>query len=239
MEIYEQTVTLHNADVDMHRRLRLSVLFTLLQESAIAHTTLLGAGREKTLDRGLLWVIALQQADITRLPEYDETVTLQSWPGSLMHVFFPRYYRLLDAAGGELVRGCALWALMRASSRAMVFPEEEGVAIPGVRTGWETPLPRMPRPAQAQGSSTFTVPYSYTDLNGHMNNTRYFDLMQDTLPLELTARTPRCVRAEYTAEARCGTEIALHWARQEDCWQLWGEGDKRLFRLAVDYDPAL
>ena len=105
--VYTKTLKLRNADVDQYRRLRPSVLFGMLQEAAIAHTEALGMGREKTLDRGLLWIVALQQVSIRRMPVYDETVTLYSWPGKTMHLFFPRYFRMTDAAGEVLLEGSA------------------------------------------------------------------------------------------------------------------------------------
>ena len=97
MSTYRKQYTLRSADVDMRRRLRLSSLFTMLQEAAIAHTTELGMGREKTLDRGLLWIVTRLSIRINRLPKYDETVVLSSWPGETMHLYFPRCSRLFDA----------------------------------------------------------------------------------------------------------------------------------------------
>ena len=60
MSIYSIEYRILSSDTDANRRLRLSRLFTLLQEASIAHTTELGMGREKTLDRGLLWIVTLQ-----------------------------------------------------------------------------------------------------------------------------------------------------------------------------------
>jgi acyl-ACP thioesterase len=87
MSIYCETLQLRSRDVDLHRRLRTSRLFELFQEASIRHTEQLGMGREKTLDKGLLWIVTLQEAIIARMPVYDETVTLESWPGETMHVF--------------------------------------------------------------------------------------------------------------------------------------------------------
>ncbi|MFM5883709.1 acyl-ACP thioesterase domain-containing protein, partial [Methanobrevibacter gottschalkii] len=81
MEGYRKAFTVLASDTDCLRRLRLSRLFTLLQEAAIAHTEALGMGRAMTLDRGLLWIVALQHAKITRLPLFDERVVLESVPG--------------------------------------------------------------------------------------------------------------------------------------------------------------
>lgn len=209
MDIYERHFRLKSSDVDKDRRLRTSVLFSMLQEAAIAHTEELGMGREKTLDRGLLWIVTLQRAEIERMPLYDENVVLRSWPGRTMHLLFPRYFSLETEAGEPLLKASSIWSLIDARTRAIVFPEKHGIEIEGVTTGDEIALPSAPRPlSQAAGASSnttngpsdgtapqlctaersFTVPYSFVDLNGHMNNTRYFDLAEDMI-FELNARS--------------------------------------------------
>ena len=102
MSIYETEFEILASDVDMHRRLRLSRLFTMIQEISIAHTKALGMGRDKTLDRGLLWVVTMQRVDVKRLPVYDEKVKLETWAGRTMHVMFPRYYRMTDTGRARL-----------------------------------------------------------------------------------------------------------------------------------------
>ena len=166
--MYEIEYRILSSDTDASRRLRLSRLFTFLQEASIAHTTELGMGREKTLDRGLLWIVTLQQASIARLPVYDERVRLFSWPGDAMHLLFPRYYRMEDGNGETIVKASAIWALMDCETRRVVFPEEYGVGITGERTGAEPALPSAPKPPKDFETERFTVPYSYVDLNGQI-----------------------------------------------------------------------
>ena len=236
MSAYEKDYRLLSSDVDAGQRLRLSRLFTFLQEASIAHTTLLGMGREKTLDRGLLWIVTLQQVKVERLPVYDEDVKLLSWPGETMHLDFPRYYRMEDRDGHTLLTGSALWALMDRESRRMVFPEDHGVHIDGAKGEEPLPLPAAPKPAQGGLRETFTVPYSYVDLNGHMNNTRYLDLCEDRMPAELRALPVREVRAEYSGEAKLGEEVILTAQRQENGFLLSGDRDRKLFRLNLMYN---
>ena len=78
MSIYRTSCKLKNKDVNMYRKLRTSTLFEMLQEISIAHTEELGAGREKTLDHGFLWVIMQQEVKIHSLPEYDDEITVSS-----------------------------------------------------------------------------------------------------------------------------------------------------------------
>lgn len=236
MSVYEKRLRLRSCDVDMHRRLRLSGLFSLIQEAAIAHTEQLGMGRERTLDKGLLWIVTLQSAQITRMPAYDETIVLHSWPGKTMHLLFPRYCAIDTTAGEPLIRASALWALIDAGTRKLVFPERYGIAIDGVVTGEEIDLPTAPRPIECTERRDFTVPFSYVDLNGHMNNTRYFDLAEDCLPDAAAGRPLRAVGTEFSREARFGETLPLRWGREGGRWFFTGGADDALlFRMSLTY----
>ena len=236
MSIYRETLQLRSRDVDMYRRLRTSRLFELFQEASIRHTELLGMGREKTLDKGLLWIVTLQEANIARMPVYDETITLESWPGETMHLFFPRYYRVLGAAGECLITGSAMWMLIESESRKMVFPDRHGIVIEGVKTGDETALPSPVGRVEGSYSSTFTVPYSYVDLNGHMNNTRYFDLTEDLLGAAATGRELQHIRAEYLQEARLGDTLSVSWSNTDDgSFRVEGRTQKPCYRMELKY----
>ena len=236
MSIYQKEYTLLSTDVDLFQRLRLSRLFTWMQEAAIAHTTELGMGRDKTLDKGLLWIITLTRTEIERLPVYDEPVTLRSWPGKTMHMFFPRYSTLTDASGQVLVRSSMFWGLMDQSTRHLVFPEDHGIEIEGDSAPAPLPLPAPLKMPPAAQTGTFTVPYSYIDLNGHMNNTRYLDLAEDRMPDSLRALPVREIRTEYDAEASLREEIRLEASAGPDAVAMAGYGEKRLFRLTLKYD---
>ena len=239
MNVYSSSLRLRNKDVNFHRALRTSTLFELLQEMSIAHTEALGMGREKTLDRGLLWVVTLQRAEIRRMPVYDETITLETWPGETMHVLFPRHYRVLDEEGTTVIAASALWTLVDEETRRMVFPDRYGVAIEGVVTGNEIALPSPPRKAEAVSGSVFTVPFSYVDLNGHMNNTRYFDLAEDRLPAAAAGRPLRAVETEYAGEARLGEDVRINVQETEDgAYLVSGDSDRKIFRMKFEYDEG-
>ena len=236
MSIYRETLQLRSRDVDMYRRLRTSRLFELFQEASIRHTEQLGMGREKTLDRGLLWIVTLQEAKIARMPVYDETITLESWPGDTMHLFFPRYYRVLDAAGEYLITGSAMWMLIESESRKMVFPDRRGIVIEGVKTGHETALPSPVGRVAGSESAAFTVPYSYVDLNGHMNNTRYFDLTEDLLGAAAEGRELQRIRAEYLQEVRLGDTLTVSWdSRDDNSFRIEGRTQKPCYRMELRY----
>ena len=231
-----ERLKLRSRDVDMFRRLRTSELFKLLQEASIRHTEALGMGREKTLDKGILWVLLMQRAEITRMPCYDEEIVLRSWPGTTMHLLFPRYYSLETAAGEKLLKASALWSLVDAESRKVVFPERYGIEIAGVTTGEEIALPSAIRKQDCSHERDFTVPYSFVDLNGHMNNTRYFDLAEDCVGAAARGLALSEVRTEYVSEVRFGETVRLRWSGDEGEVFLTGDcGEKTAFRMVLRY----
>ena len=236
MSVYREEIHLRAKDVDLYRRLRTSELFRLLQEASIRHTEQLGMGREKTLDKGILWVLTQQRCEIRRMPEYDEHIVLKSWPGRNMHLLFPRHYSMETAAGEPLLKASAIWCLVDAKSRKVVFPEKYGVQIDGAETGEEIELPRPIRKLDCTETRVFTVPYSYVDLNGHMNNARYFDLAEDSIPAAAAGEKLRLVCAEYSNEAHLGEQLRLRWSREDKRCYMEGGAEKTCFRMLLEYN---
>jgi len=235
MSVYREELLLRSKDVDLFRRLRTSRLFELMQEASIRHTEQLGMGRDKTLDKGILWVVTLQKAEIVRMPEYDEQVVLSSWPGKTMHLFFPRYYRISDEQDRTLVSASALWTLVDAKTRRMAFPDRYGVEIEGVETGQEIALPSAIARMQTGSTTPFKVPFSYVDLNGHMNNTRYFDLAEDLIPAAAEGRALKSIATEYSSEARFGAELEISWGAEGSSFYLEGGVERPIFRIRMEY----
>ncbi|MBR3358095.1 MAG: hypothetical protein IKG46_09755 [Solobacterium sp.] len=233
--MYKTSLKLKNKDVNYFRTLRTSRMMELFQEASIAHTEQLGAGREKTLGRGLLWTVLQQRAVIHRMPVYDEEIVVLSWPGDMKHVLFPRYYRLEDTEGNLLVEASALWILIDSSARRMVFPEKYGVSVPGETTGMECDLPGIVRREETEEETQFTVPFSWCDLNRHMNNTRYYDLADDCLPLAVHEHALSLLECEYISEIPYGTTVTVGWKQMGHAWYIAGSAEKPCFRMKIEY----
>ena len=233
-DIYQREFKVRSMDVDLYRRMRLSAMFTMFQDAAIEHTTQLGAGREKTLDKGLLWVVTHQYARIIRMPEYDEKLVMKSWPGKTIHLFFPRFCQITDAEGQVLVSSSAYWVLMDQKTRKAAFPEEHEIVLEGAKGIPEIPVQKTFKAEQTDGETIFTVPYSYLDLNGHMNNVHYYDLAMDHLPQEIHRENITEIVTEYIGEARLGEKIRLKYGKQDHTYYLSGEKEKTVFRMKIE-----
>jgi acyl-ACP thioesterase len=129
-----------------------------------------------------------------------------------------------------------LWTLVGSESRKLIFPEQYGVEINGVVTGEEIAMPGAPARLPCTEEKLFRVPYSYVDLNGHMNNTRYFDLAEDCIPSSREGKALRLIQTEYVSEARLGDEMTVRWGKDGEKYFLIGETKKPVFRLRLEYE---
>ena len=219
---YSQKFTLTDMDVDCFGRMKLSTLLFYAQEVAGKHSALLGADYDHLLEKKLFWAVTRHRVQITRLPCLGESITVQTWPMPTTRVAYPRSLVAFDADGNELFRSISLWVLMDMDSRSMVLPGKSGVDVRGTLTGSELAVPHSLVPRAMPNLTHRTVTYTCLDRNGHMNNTRYLDWVEDLLPSGFHwEHIPKELVICYLNEARETQELELQWELTEDgCLQV-------------------
>ena len=210
--IHCEKFTLTDMEVDCFGKLKLSTLLYFAQEAAGQHCISLGADYETLAKKQLVWAVTRHRVQITRLPVRGETVTVKTWPMPTTRVAYPRSMVAYDADGNELFRSISLWVLMNSESRAMVLPGKSGVDVEGTLLGSELAVPHSLMPAPLERNVQRTVTYSCLDRNGHMNNTKYLDWVDDLLTASFhSTHAPKEFVICYLSEALEGQRINLGW----------------------------
>ncbi len=212
-EIYQKQYEITATAVDRFDRLRLSGMMAMVQEVAGDHSKLLGAGWDQLQDKKLFWAVIRHRVEIARLPKSGEVISLETWPMPTTRTAYPRACVAYDAEGNELFRSISLWILMDLDSRAMILPGKSGVLVEGLLRGNELAAPGSLLPKELENQEKRTVRYTELDINGHMNNCRYLDWVQDLLPGDFHRQhCPRELVACYLSEAREGQTLELSWS---------------------------
>ena len=236
-EALTRTIRITASDCDRFQRLRMSALFSILQQMSIRDVELVGVPREKTLDRGLLWVISRMKLEFERIISYDEEITFVTWPGKREHMMFPRYYEGRDSRGSLLFRGAAVWLLISEKKRIVVSPQDCDIEIPAAEGREEIGLPMALRTIDSdRPASIRTVVYSDIDLNGHVNNTRYLDWMDDLFDLHFhEIYVPAALQINYEHEVEYGNSVSLHYEYENQTYRIDGKvGDHTAFRARME-----
>ena len=220
--IYRQNFSMTDMDVDCFGKMKLSTLLTCAQEVAGKHSAILGADYDSLARKGLFWAVSRHKIQIIRLPRLGETVTVETWPMPTTRVAYPRAMAAYDAQGNVLFRCISLWVLMNMENRAMVLPGKSGVEVSGTLTGSELATPHSLVPREMPNTTQRTVTYTCLDRNGHMNNTRYLDWVEDLLPSAFhREHTPKELVICYLNEAWEAQVLNLDWELSQDgCLQV-------------------
>ncbi|MDR3342419.1 MAG: acyl-ACP thioesterase [Treponema sp.] len=186
-EIWQETCALRFGAVDRSDRLTLAATFDFFQEAAINHAEDLGVGREAVLKNGQGWILSRISVVLEHRPKYRETITIRSWPRGGERLFAVRDYDIRDASGVPIVRGRSGWLILDLEKRRPLRPQSMMDKLP-LNAGLDA-LPDGPAALETRDNLNKAgerrAVYSDIDYNGHVNNARYIQWIQDITDPEI------------------------------------------------------
>ena len=240
--IYTQEFQISDIHVDRFGRVKPSVLLYFVQEAAGQHCSLLAVDYERLSHKHLFWAVTRNRVQVSRLPMLHETITVKTWPMPTTKVAYPRSVVAYDANGEELFRSISLWVLMDDRTRAMILPGKSGIVVDGTLTGTELTVPHAIASRPMEQSVQQTVGFTLLDRNGHMNNTRYMDWVDDLLPSRFHETHPvQEFTVCYLNEAREGDRIRMGYEMSDgpsltvNAVRDTSDGSDRIFSAQILY----
>lgn len=204
--------TVAHGDVDRQQCLLLGRLFKLLQDAAIAHANQFGAGANAVDLRGETWVLHRIEADIARYPRVGEAVTIATWSTGIKGFKGFRDFRVHDRARQPLLTASSVWLYLNVATRSVMrVPRTIAAAFPvGPEPAAFPALERaeIQAPPAVTKQVAVTLRYSDFDVNEHVNNAAYFDLVQAALARTGGPVHPRHVRLRFARAIPLDAEIA-------------------------------
>lgn len=215
--IFQKDFELTDIYVDRYGRLKPSAILLFAQEVAGMHCTELAVDSDTLEKQRLFWAVSRHRVQITRLPRIGETIHVETWPMPTTRVAYPRSMVAYDENGNECFRSVSLWVLMDLDTRNMILPGKSGIIVSGTVRGGELALPGSLIPKSLGSVRPRTVSFTDLDRNGHMNNTRYLDWIDDLLPSAFhLGHDLKEMTVCYLSEAREGQTLDLRWDLPEE-----------------------
>ena len=244
-QFYEHRLPVDSRDVDGRGQCKASALLGHLQEAATRAAEAGGFGREPLL-RGYhaFWMLTRIWFCLRRPLGWGEELTITTWHrGGRSAVM----YRDFDLQVGEELVGEAVsaWVLADLDSRKLLrlggVPELEGTDG-GARCKDRT-LNKLRLPAQFTPAERRLMRYSDTDINGHVNNTRYADFACDAVRMDRMERGVflQAMQIGYLAECMPGEELTMLTGRQGDAVFVRGmdAGGKSRYDAAMNFGQVI
>ena len=214
----EYKTKVDSRDVDGRSHCRPSALLGYLQEAATVAGESQGFGRERLMENhGAFWMLARVWYRLDRPLRWEEELTIHTWHrggrGASMYRDFD-----LFVDGKPVGEAVSVWVLVRLADRKLLriqdIPELEGTG--GGERNKSIQLTKLRMPGEMEMAERRLMHYSDTDINGHVNNTRYADFACDAIRADLLAEDEfiSSIQIGYTAECRPGDVLCLRTARE-------------------------
>ena len=215
--LFVQNFEITDNMVDCFGRLRSSMILFLAQEIAGQHCNELQVDYETLASKRMFWAVTRHRVQVSRMPMRGETLRVETWPMPTTRVAYPRSMVAYDEMGNECFRSISLWVLMDLDSRSMILPGKSGISVNGTLRGNELASPLGLVAKDLANCRSRSVCFTDLDRNGHMNNTRYLEWVDDLLPSAFhRSHTVKEFTVCYLSEALEGQQLQMQWDFPEE-----------------------
>ena len=230
--------------VDESGALTMAAAFDYFQEAAIRHAENLGVGREPLSALGQGWVLSRVSVLLRRRPRQAELLTIRTWPRGWEKLFAIRDFDIQDEAGTPVALARSCWLIVDMEKRRPLRPQTAMEKLP-LNEGLDALADGgkgLDPPAGPEKAGERSAAYSDIDFNGHMNNSRYVQWIQDILePGEIALSKTMRLDINYLREVKLGETLELWKAPIPPRGGAAVEGRRSgqaVFRAELRLDPA-
>lgn len=201
-------------DCTPRRTMSVTALLRWAAELADVHLGKFDLSYEQLNRMGMVFLLTAVEVRIQRLPAMRERGTVATWHRGTDRVRFLRDTELCDAQGNRLATCASEWVLVDPENhrikRPSCLPELERVPMRDCEALSDVPPLRLPDGMTLAGERR--VNYADLDYNGHLNNTKYADILSDWVPGGLQDGYFTRVRIDFQGEARQGEVLRISTA---------------------------
>jgi len=235
--VYSGKYRISYYDLDYRGKIKLSAFIRMVHVAADVNAIDLGIGFTMLKSQNISFILQRFGARCFKMPEYDDEVTIRTWPCSIARGAFTRKGEMLDAEGCKLMEWASLWILFDIKNRKILKPSALSQQLPEMGSLSVSLEPAKVDIPQYEGifhaQYTHAVMYRDADTNMHMNNAMYGDLIGnavftqlDDLPFENWSE----VQINYLSELKLGTSVDVTCTRYGDVLIITGnESSKKSF----------
>ncbi len=212
MDYYTKEFEVDIHDVDYNGIARTSALMRIIQSTAQSQLTDNNLSYDTLKKRRRAFILSRIKMEFTEDIRAYEHLTGVSFPCHSHGYSFLRCYKLLRD-GATVGRAVSVWALIDTDTRALVKVNDFEL---GLKTydPLDYTISRFVMPKNLEEVGKFTVTYSDTDQNRHMNNTRYPDMYSNFLSLD--GKRIEEIAINYQNEAPMGEVLTVYHAQEGD-----------------------
>ncbi len=209
------TVTSHN--VDVNNNLRPTMLAQFMQETANHHMRDRKPSYYDLFAVGKAFIVTRMAMEVEEQIHQYDNIEVKTWRCPEKAATFIRCF-LIERDGKICARAYTEWAVANRNTGKLCRADEVDISNYESGEPLEMSVPirfRFPKDTPWERVGSKTVMYSDVDMNMHMNNTRYMDMLWNYIP-DIMDRKVNSISIRYMAEAPINSEPEIFMAPGEE-----------------------
>lgn len=209
----EYTVRYH--DTDANELVSPSFIFKFLQETATNQMRAQGPSYAELIKQNKAFILSGIRVEIYEQLIPNDVITVSTWGCDARGYTFPRSYSI--TRGDEIIcEANSTWALVDTRDKKLIRAGEVELNYSIDKPlDLENPIRfRIPAELPLSLVGEYTIRYFDTDVNGHMNNTNYPNMLLNALP-NPESKLVKSIAISYQSEARVGDYLKLYMGRMD------------------------
>ena len=218
VDVWQESLPVRFGSIDTSDKLTLDAIFQFFQEAAICHAENLGVGREAMAQTGQAWILSRMTVLVDRRPNYFETVTVRSWPRGFEKLFAIRDYQIKDKDDNAVVSARSAWLIVDMEKRRPLRPQAVMDKLPqneglNAVTAEIAAIAGLAERNDLRKVTDRKALYTDLDYNGHVNNVRYINWIEDALDPQALAKAEKLrIDINYLNEILSGEAVEVLFA---------------------------
>lgn len=241
---WEESFNVRIYDTDFNGKIKISSIFNYMQEAATNHAANLNLGCEQLLDKELFWALSRVKIDIWDFPKHGDEIKIETWPKGTEKLFALRDFRIYNSQNQIIAKATSAWLIIDSEKlrprRPKLFIETIGdfkndhalSEVPGKISEYE----------KKELIFEKRIGYSDIDINQHMNNVKYIELITDSFSQAIfKEKKIKSMQVNFLSECKFGDEIQIFKGEFEDnrnCYYIEGinkHKNSKVFNATVEW----
>lgn len=236
---YEAIFLITTRDSDCFSKCQASALLSFLQETGLRAMGNLGLTRELMLQRyQTIWMLSRTHYSLEEAIYLGDTVIIRGRCRSA-HGMGLYYDCEILREGVKIGEALSLWLPVDEGQRTL-YPASQISELSDILNdihGKQLRAPTLPEPLFPIHQRT--VEYSQVDMNGHLNNSRYADLICNAVGLDkLRGAYVSSLKISYLSECLPGCLLTIFARNDGKLWFVKGEGEDGLVKFKSEAELA-
>lgn len=207
---YRKQFTVTQYECDFNSCLKVGDLMRHVQQISTDHCDSLGIDEKRYRETHTAFLMAKVSVELYEKIPVHSQLTMVTRPSQPVRAVYHRYTSIYNQEEKEVAAVDSRWILVDTQTKKILRRAPETLNLPFMAMPYKEHQMEIQKCTEAQTVGRERATYSRTDLNRHMNNTVYADILCDYLPPQaLEQHRIKKLVVNYHKEILQGEEVAI------------------------------